>query len=137
MSSDTPRLEKREIPTTSESNDIRRGSEISRDDFNGEVRFVIRDLKTFRFFSQNYYFTLYPKSWIFWGFTIQIVFFFILRHKIGSEVQEVGFSNFRERVCVFSLDFPSFHFRPRSKAVLSGKGYAWASILWSFDNFKW
>ena len=53
---------------------------------------------------------------------IQIVFFFILRHKIGNEVQEVGFSNFRERVCAFSLDFPPFkpsvRFGPRSKVVI-------------------
>ena len=28
---------------------------------------------------------------------IEIVFFFILRHKISNEVQEVGFSSFRER----------------------------------------
>ena len=67
-----PHLEKREIPTTSESYEIRHDSSISRDDFNGEVRFVIRNLKKFWIFSRNYYFTLYPKSWIFWGFTIPI-----------------------------------------------------------------
>ena len=58
---------------------------------------------------------------------IEIVFFFILRHKIGSEVQEVGFSSFRERESYFSLDFPPFgpsiRFGPRSKAVLHGEGY--------------
>ena len=47
---DIPRLEKREIPTTSESNEIRRGYQISRDDFNGEVRLVFRDLEKFRIF---------------------------------------------------------------------------------------
>ena len=41
VSSDTLRLEKREILTVSESNEIQHGIYISRDDFNGEVRFVI------------------------------------------------------------------------------------------------
>ena len=40
---------------------------------------------------------------------------------------------FRERKCNFSLDFPAFGplvcIRPRSKVVLHGKGYAWASVL--------
>ena len=71
---------------------------------------------------------------------IEIVFFFILRHKIGSEQQEVGFSNFRERECDFSLDFPAFgpsvHFGLRSKAVLRGEGYAWTPIWWSSNNSK-
>ena len=44
---DTWCLEKREILTVSEFNEIRRGSYISRDDSNGEVRFIIRDLKFF------------------------------------------------------------------------------------------
>ena len=52
VSSDIPRLEKREIPTTSESNEIRRGYLILRDDFNGEVRFVIRDLEKFWIFTE-------------------------------------------------------------------------------------
>ena len=52
VSFDTPRLEKREIPTTSKSNKIRRGSKISRDNFNGEVRFIIRDLEKFRIFTK-------------------------------------------------------------------------------------
>ena len=47
-----PRLEKREIPTTSESNEIRRGYQTSQDDFNGEVRFVIRDLENFLIFTK-------------------------------------------------------------------------------------
>ena len=60
--------------------------------------------------------------------------------KTDSKVQEVGFSNFRERVCDFSLDFPVFgqsvRFGPRSKVVLCGEGYSWAPILWSSDNSK-
>ena len=64
---------------------------------------------------------------------IEIVFFFILRHKISSEVQEVGFSSFRERESYFSLNFPSFgpsvHFGSRSKNVLRGEGCAWTQIL--------
>ena len=45
-------LEKCEIPTVSEFNKIRRGSYISRDDSNGEVRLVIRDLEKFRIFTE-------------------------------------------------------------------------------------
>ena len=60
--------------------------------------------------------------------------------KRGSEVQEVGFSNFRESVCDFSLDFLAFgssvRFRPRNKVVLRGEGYAWTPIWWSSDNSK-
>ena len=41
-------LKKREISTILEFDEIRRGSSISRDDSNGEVRFVIRDLEKFR-----------------------------------------------------------------------------------------
>ena len=44
---DTRCLEKLEISTISEFDEIRRGSYISRDDSNGEVRFVIRDLEKF------------------------------------------------------------------------------------------
>ena len=43
-------LEKREISTVSEFDEIIRGSYISRDDSNGEVRFIIRDLEKFRIF---------------------------------------------------------------------------------------
>ena len=47
---------------------------------------------------------------------------------------------FRERKCNFSLDFPAFgpsvRIEPRSKVALRGKGYTWASVLWSFDNSK-
>ena len=49
VASDTLCLEKRAIPTISEFDEIRRGSYISRDNFNDEVRFVIRDLENFRF----------------------------------------------------------------------------------------
>ena len=42
---DTRCLEKCELSTVSEFDEIRRGSYISRDDSNGEVRFVIRDLE--------------------------------------------------------------------------------------------
>ena len=44
---DTWCLEKHKIPTVSEFNEIRRGSYISRDDSNGEVLFIIRDLEKF------------------------------------------------------------------------------------------
>ena len=47
---------------------------------------------------------------------------------------------FRERKCNFSLDFsalgPSVRVGPRSKVVIRDKGYAWASVSWSFDNSK-
>ena len=46
----------------------------------------------------------------------------------------------RERKCNFSLDFSAFESSVlvglRSKVVLRYKGYAWTSILWSFDNSK-
>ena len=45
---DTWCLEKREIPTVSKFDEIRHGSYILRDDSNGEVRFIIRDLENFR-----------------------------------------------------------------------------------------
>ena len=51
-----------------------------------------------------------------------------------------GKSNARERKSNFSLDFlafgPSVRVGPRSKVVLRYKGYAWTSVLWSFDNFE-
>ena len=40
------------IPTVSEFDEIRRGSYISRDDSNGEVRFIIRDLEKFRILTE-------------------------------------------------------------------------------------
>ena len=49
-------------------------------------------------------------------------------------------TGFRERKSYFSLDFPVFgplvFIGARSKVVLHDKGYAWASILYSFDNSK-
>ena len=51
-----------------------------------------------------------------------------------------GISNSRERISNVSLDFPAFRpsdrFEPRSKVVLCGEGYVWASVLGSFDNSK-
>ena len=44
---DTRCLEKREIPIVLEFDEIQRGSYISRDDSNGEVRLVIQDLENF------------------------------------------------------------------------------------------
>ena len=59
----------------------------------------------------------------------------ILEAEFGSG----GKSNSRERKSNFSLDFPVFvpsdFIGPRSKVVLGGKGYAWAPVLGSFDNF--
>ena len=49
---DTRCLEKREISTVSESDEIRRGSKILRDDSNGEVCFIIRDLEKFRILAE-------------------------------------------------------------------------------------
>ena len=69
VSSDIPRLEKREIPTTSESNEIRHGYQISRDDFNGEVRFVIRDLEKFWIFTEMRILPLFEKIGFSRGFT--------------------------------------------------------------------
>ena len=44
----------------------------------------------------------------------------------------------KERVSNFSLDFPAFGpsvpVGPRSKVILCGKGYAWASVLGSFNK---
>ena len=64
---------------------------------------------------------------------------FLLKRKSKNR-QKVGDPNFRERVCVFSLDFPPFEplvrFGPRSKVVLRGKGYAWTPIWWCSDNSK-
>ena len=61
--------------------------------------------------------------------------------KNGKTVILVKIHNFsRERKSNFSLDFLVFGqsvlVEPRSKVVLRGKGYAWAPVLGSFDNFK-
>ena len=59
-----------------------------------------------------------------------------------AETDSEGWFEFleRERESGFSLDFPAFgpsvRFVPRSKVVLRNEGYAWAPILWSFDNSK-
>ena len=45
--------------TVSEFDEIQRGSKISRDDSNGEVRFVIRDLEKISYFDRNYHFTIF------------------------------------------------------------------------------
>ena len=52
MTPDARCLEKREIPTVSEFDEIQRGSLISRENSNGEVRFVIRDLEKFQNFTE-------------------------------------------------------------------------------------
>ena len=49
---DTRCIEKREISIVLEFDEIRRGSYISRDDSNGEIRFVIRDLEKFWVFTE-------------------------------------------------------------------------------------
>ena len=50
------------------------------------------------------------------------------------------FSDFRERVSHFSLDFreirPSEVFGARRKVVLRGEAYAWAPVLRSFDKLR-
>ena len=50
------------------------------------------------------------------------------------------FSDFRERVSHFSLDFreirPSEVFKARRKVVLRGEAYAWAPVLRSFDKLR-
>ena len=49
---DTQCLEKCEIPTVSEFDEIQRDSYISRDNSNGEICFVIRDLEKFQVFTE-------------------------------------------------------------------------------------
>ena len=55
-------LKKREIPTVSEFDEIQRSNLISRDEFNGEVRFIIQDLENFPVFNRNYRFTIFQKK---------------------------------------------------------------------------
>ena len=58
------------FPTVSEFDEIQRGSYISRDDSNGEIRFIIRDLENkFQIFDRNYDFALVEKFGIFSGLT--------------------------------------------------------------------
>ena len=58
----------------------------------------------------------------------------------GAESGSGGESNSRERKSNFSLDFPMFGpsvlVGPRNKVVLRCKGYVWAPILRSLDNFE-
>ena len=61
-----------QIRTVSEFDEIRRGRYILRDDSNGEIRLVIRDLKNIPDFDRNYHFTLFNKIRIFSGFYIYI-----------------------------------------------------------------
>ena len=46
---------------------------------------------------------------------------------------------FRERNSTFSLEFmaigPSVPYEPRGKVAIRCKGYVWAPVLWSFDNY--
>ena len=50
-----------------------------------------------------------------------------------------GENRFRERKSNFSLDFPVFGplvlVGARGEVDIRYKGYAWTTILWSFDNF--
>ena len=59
---------------------------------------------------------------------------------LAEYVQWRGKPYSRERKSNFSLDFPAFGLSvlvgPRSKVVLRGKGYTWALVLGSFDNFE-
>ena len=68
---------------------------------------------------------------------IKDIFFSNFLLEMCSRCGEAGF---RERKGDFSLYFPAFGpsvlVGVRSKVVLRGKGYAWAPILWSFDNSK-
>ena len=49
-----------------------------------------------------------------------------------------GRIGFRERKSNFSLNFPAIgpsnSGEARSKVTLRCKGYAWAPVMWSFDN---
>ena len=51
-----------QILSVLEFDEFRRGSEISRDDSNGEIHFIIRDLENkFCIFNRNYDFTIFPE----------------------------------------------------------------------------
>ena len=60
----------------------------------------------------------------------------IWRRKKGGKKKKN--TNFKERVSNFSLDFPAIgplvSGQAKSKVAPHGKSYAWASVLWSFDN---
>ena len=70
---DTRCLEKCEIPTVTEFDEIRRGSYILRNDSNDEICFVIRDLEKISDFDQNYHFTIFKKIRIFPGFIVALM----------------------------------------------------------------
>ena len=111
-----PCFEKREISTTSESNKIRRGCQISRDDFNGEVHFIIRDLEYFRIFTEITILPIFEKIGFSRGFTK-----FILESKICgyyalivTSGSEIAFSlpwccqsTFTNGICLFRNCFTS------------------------------
>ena len=61
-------FEKHEIPTFSEFDEIRRVSYISRDNSNGEVRFIIRDLEKFHLLTEITILPFFHKFSIFSGF---------------------------------------------------------------------
>ena len=58
----------------------------------------------------------------------------------GKRERKEEEEDFRERVSTFSLDFslirPSNSGETRGKVDPHCKGYAWVSVLWSFDNFE-
>ena len=62
-------LEKREISTVSEFDEIRRGCYISQDDSNGKVHFIIRNLEKFRIFTEITILPFFIKLEFFPGFT--------------------------------------------------------------------
>ena len=65
-------FEKHEIPAVSKFDEIRRGSYITRDDSNGEVRFVIRDLEKFQILTEITILPFFRKLGFSQGFTIKI-----------------------------------------------------------------
>ena len=70
----TPRyIEKREISTVSEFDEIRRGNYISRDEFNCKVRFIIRDLENFQFSIEITVLPFFRKIEFFPGFTSMLI----------------------------------------------------------------
>ena len=63
-------LEKREMPTVLEFDEIEHGSSISQDDSNGEVRFIIRDLEKISIFPLKLPFYHFSEKLNFLGFYI-------------------------------------------------------------------
>ena len=64
----------------------------------------------------------------------------LLPNGLGGRIRERKEGIFRERGSNFSLDFPaiesSVSIEARSKVAPHGKGYAWASVLGSFDKIR-